>query len=248
MASFTEAVSSHIESYSSMLNTMIPAKVLSYDPVQQKCIAQPLINVLLKDGRVIVFDPLEDIPVIFPSTSRSVVSFPMKVDDTVMLLFSQRSIDKWLSTNDTRTVNPEDFRKHDLSDAVAVPGLFSFPRAINNPAKHTLSHDTNDLVIKHNVGTANENEIRLQEDGTVKISAGANTKITINLDGTLSIDSPTSMTVTSPTTSWTGDINVTGTVNASVDVIGGGKSLKNHVHSGSPSAPSGPISNTGAPV
>lgn len=42
----------------------------------------------------------------------------------------------------------------------------------------------------------------------------------------------------------TGDINVTGTVTATTDVIGGGKSLKTHTHSGVQSGGS----NTGQPV
>ena len=41
-------------------------------------------------------------------------------------------------------------------------------------------------------------------------------------------------TITSNATAWNhvGNVNITGTLTASVDVIGGGKSLKNHTHGG----------------
>jgi len=51
--------------------------------------------------------------------------------------------------------------------------------------------------------------------------------------------------ITSPgDTNITGNLNVTGTITATVDVVGGGKHLKTHVHSGVQSGGS----NTGAPV
>ncbi len=56
--------------------------------------------------------------------------------------------------------------------------------------------------------------------------------MTLNLDGTVELDADTTITVNSPTTNWTGDINVTGTVTATTDVVGGGISLNSHTHSG----------------
>lgn len=252
--SFTEAVDSFIDADRALISTAIPAKVLNYDPVTQNAVVQPLINNLLKDERVIPYPRLEDVPVIFPSTSKSMFTFPIEINDTVLLIFSQRSLDKWLSTQDTNSVNPDDFRKHDYSDAIAIPGLSSFPRAINNPKKHKLTHSTDDAVISHNIGTDQENEIRLTKNGSIKISAGATTKLTINLDGTVVIDAPTSLEINAPTTNWNGNINHTGdltssgTITGTTDVIGGGKSVKLHTHIGSPTAPSGSISNTGLPI
>lgn len=55
--------------------------------------------------------------------------------------------------------------------------------------------------------------------------------------GALAIDAPGG-------TTWTGDIDVVGTVTASADVIGGGKSLKGHKHGGVQAG----AAQTGAPV
>jgi phage baseplate assembly protein V len=77
---------------------------------------------------------------------------------------------------------------------------------------------------------------KLYNTGKAEFSDGHGAIITLNGDGT----------ITSAATTWThtGNINMTGTITATVDVIGGGKSLKNHVHSGVQSG----ASNTGAPV
>ena len=45
-----------------------------------------------------------------------------------------------------------------------------------------------------------------------------------------------------------GPVTVVGAVSASGDVVAGGKSLITHTHTGSPTAPTGAVSNTGAPV
>jgi len=49
--------------------------------------------------------------------------------------------------------------------------------------------------------------------------------ITLPAGGTATVDAPGG-------TTWTGDINLSGTLTATTDVIGGGKSLKGHKHSG----------------
>jgi hypothetical protein len=49
---------------------------------------------------------------------------PLTRGDYVLLVFCERSIDAWLSIGGI--VDPDDYRKFDLSDAVAIPGLFPF--------------------------------------------------------------------------------------------------------------------------
>ncbi len=249
MTSFAESVNSYIDANQSLVNTAMPGKILSYDAATQKAVIVPLIQIQLKNGKCIDFAefPLQDVPVIFSSTSSSAMTFPLKKDDTVLLIFNQRSIDNWLVSKGTDTVVPDDFRKHDLSDAVAIPGFFNFSRAVNNPTNRTLPHETDDLVIAHNINTPNENEFRLKPTGTIEIKAGATSKLTLNKDGTILLDAPTSLTVNTPVANYSGDINATGTITGDVDVIGGGISLLNHTHAGSPTAPSGAVSPTGVP-
>jgi hypothetical protein len=205
MTSFSEGVESYIEADRALINTSIPAKIISYNPSSQKCTVIPLIDILLKDGRQKPNPILEDVPVMFPSSGLSAISFPLKPNDTVLLVFSQRSLDSWLNSPNTDQVNPEDFRKHDYTDAIAIPGLFSFPRAINDPRKHTLVHETDDLVVAHNINTANESEVRIKDDGTIRISSGESNTITMSLNGDIAISTPGDMNITA-----VGDVNIVG--------------------------------------
>jgi phage baseplate assembly protein V len=71
--------------------------------------------------------------------------------------------------------------------------------------------------------------VKLTNDGKLTVSDGHGASVALNGDGTVS---------SSGTWTHTGDINVTGnissteTITGSTDVIGGGKSLKTHVHGG----------------
>lgn len=67
--------------------------------------------------------------------------------------------------------------------------------------------------------------------------AGHALTVTLPAGGTATIDAPGG-------TTWNGDITVNGTLTATTDVVGGGKSLKGHKHSGVQSG----AAQTGAPV
>jgi len=67
-------------------------------------------------------------------------------------------------------------------------------------------------------------------------------------NGSLAVRASASVAIDSPLVTISGDLQVQGTITALVDVVGGGKSLKTHRHAGSPTAPTGPVSNTGQPT
>lgn len=139
------------------VNTAIPARIMAYDPVQQKAEVQPLIKRRYKDGQVVDRAPITGVPVVFPAAGGGILTFPVKVGDTVLLIFSQRSIDSWVQS-DGRPIDPKDSRKHDISDAIAIPGLFSFSQA--------LQSDPDNVIIKFSGA-----EIKLTPDGAVEINA-----------------------------------------------------------------------------
>ena len=110
------------------VHTAIPAKVVRYDA--SKCLvdAAPLVKapVLAEDGST-SFDALPvvpNVPVSFPGAGGFRVTFPVSVGDTVLLVFSEASLERWLQFGGD--VDPQDPRRFALSDAVAIPGLRSF--------------------------------------------------------------------------------------------------------------------------
>jgi phage gp45-like len=66
----------------------------------------------------------------------------------------------------------------DKGDAVFYPGIQPPGMAVNNPAKHVLTHDTHDTVMSANLGGI-EAEMRLKADGSIEINT-SNQPVIIN--------------------------------------------------------------------
>jgi len=208
------------------VNTAIPARILKYDPTKQEAEVQPLIKRRYKDGVAVSRAPITGVPVVFPAAGGGIITFPVQVGDTVLLIFSQRSIDRWVRSEGGE-VDPLDNRKHDISDAMAIPGLFTLNQA--------LQSDPDNVIIKFSGA-----EIALTPDGAVNINApgGFNVVGDSTIDGTLSVTGDVQ---------FDSDLNVTGDIVAN-EVTGGGKVLSSHTHAGSATAPNGPVAPTGAPT
>lgn len=108
----------------------LPGRVEAYDSSSGAVEVQPLIQ----DGEP---DPdnngeratrrlpkLLGVPVMFPGSGSYRITWPVNVGDTVLLVFSSSSLEYWLAVGGE--VDPADDRRHDISDAVAIPGLFDF--------------------------------------------------------------------------------------------------------------------------
>jgi hypothetical protein len=196
---------------------------------------RPQISRLLETGEVISNDEITiyDVPVIWPSGGGAMLSFPLKVGDTVWLSFSQRNLEDWLYSDGTQEVIPGDSRHFSMTDAVAIPGLYT---ALSN-----LKPSTENVEIKFG-----NHLISLRPSGELYVTNGG-AKITLKPDGNIEIDPSATLTIL-------GNVEVQGTIHATqnissdTDVLSAGISGKNHNHIGSPTAPSGPVSNTGAPV
>ncbi len=202
-------------------NTAIPARILDYDPATQSASVEPLIKKRYKDGRVIDRAPITGVPVIFPAAGGGIITFPVKEGDTVLLIFSQRSIDRWVQS-DGQPIDPLDNRKHDISDAIALPGLFNFSSA--------LQSDPDNVIIKFSGA-----EFVMTPEGAIEINAPGG--LTVNGDTQFNGDQATA-----------GSIDATDEIHSDDDVTGPNISLETHTHAGSPTAPSGVVSPTGEPI
>ena len=127
----------------STVYTSIPGKVVKFN--NGKADVEPLVN-LQGDSKLPV---LPDIPVVFPSSSTAGIVFEVAKDDTVLLVFSNSSLDEWLNGNGG-AVDTDDPRRFDLTDAVAIPGLFSFTQAPELSATDgcVMSYDDTKITIK----------------------------------------------------------------------------------------------------
>ncbi len=124
-----EALRGAVDARVGSIYTALPARVQSYDAGSGRISAQPLLKKGYTDetGRRVPerLPVVTDVPVIFPGCGTVRVKFPVTVGDTVLLIFASGSLDRWLSKGGE--VDPEDDRKHSLTDAIAIPGLSHAP-------------------------------------------------------------------------------------------------------------------------
>jgi len=151
--------------------TAIPCKILRINNSlsDQSVDVVPLINQVAKNGQFKRRPVIYSVPLIFPASKSSAFTFPVNTNDVVLCVFSMRGLEAFKSSEGQER-DPLDFSSYEGKDAIAIPGLFPFNMAINNPSKRTLPHSTQDAVVSHNIGTQNECEIRLLNDGGIKIT------------------------------------------------------------------------------
>ena len=170
---------------------------------------QPSINQKFKDGTVKERPVIQGIPVSFPVSSTAGMTFPIKVGDTGMAIFSMRNMDSWKAGNG-RPGTPTNFAKMDKSDAIFLPGIQPPSMAVNNPTRHVHTHDTKDTVLFANLG-ATECEVRLKADGSVEINTSNQPVVincsdaTVNASGAINLNAQ-SMVVDIPNITFIGNI------------------------------------------
>ena len=183
-ASLESVLVTAINTYLKDVHTMLPGQIINFDPVEQLADIQPQLKRNV-DGELINLPVLSKVPIRFLKSGDFTITFPLKEGDEVALYFIERSIDNWLE--DGGIQSPNDIRKFDLSDAYAVPVLYSQAQKIEN-------FDANNMVIKSTNGNA---KITLKTTGEVIVDTSAGATINGDLDVTGTITAPTIEATTS---------------------------------------------------
>lgn len=153
-----------IDKIFSTLRVCIPGIIKEFDAETQTAKVQVAIREHVRQENMeyqwTEIPELLDVPVVFPRGGGYVLTFPIKKDDECLVVFSDMCIDAWFSLG--KVQNQIEKRRHDLSDAIAIPGLWSQPKKLK------------DYSTKH-VELRNENRseyIRLKE-GAIELVAPA---------------------------------------------------------------------------
>ena len=239
-----QLLSQYITNAKNQLFTAMPARVVSVqDLAEQRVDVQLLVDRVTPEDTTNPHPVVLNVPLMFPGSKSAMFSFPVDVGDTVLCVFSQRSIERFKLGAETNH-RPSRLSKYSRDDAIAIPGLYSFPSARNNPDQRNLSHDTADTVVTGNIGTSSECEVRFKRTGDVIINSPS--KVEVNCS-TADINASSEVTIDSPQTTVTGQMLVNGlfpytagmvgsggsgaTADITGDVVADGVSLKNHTHS-----------------
>jgi hypothetical protein len=123
------------------MRVALPARVEAYDASTQQVTVQPLVleGYIDETGARATerLPAIAGVPVVFPGAGGFRVTFPIVAGDTVLLVFASSSIDRWLALGGE--VDPQDDRRHHISDAIAIPGLRSFASPLAQASTSTMS-------------------------------------------------------------------------------------------------------------
>lgn len=178
---------------------------------------QPTLNIRDSAGQIVERPVILNVPLQQFSSDIGGVLVPVKVGTPCWLHFSMRGLDVWKRSNG-RPSTPTDDRKFNRNDCYATVGVMPMQMSLQDQVKHTWTHDPNDVVLLHGIGTEQETEVRLHVSGGV----------TINTRQEVIVNSPTS--TFNGDLQVNGKINSTGIIESATDVKAVGVSLVNHPH------------------
>lgn len=112
---------------------------------------------------------LENVPLVLPYAQNLglSVTLPIGINDEVMVHFAERSLDVWQEFGGIQSVEEKTVpRHHDLSDAIAVPGIISKPYTIQEYSTDSIEIRNEDATVAVEVG---QDSLNLRDGGGASI-------------------------------------------------------------------------------
>lgn len=140
--------------------TTLPGYAVDYDG--ETVTAVPAMDMQLTNGEVLKPPEIIRVPVMWMTgdSDQALVSVPIKPGDNIIIHFSCRSIENWLSGSDQA---PDDPRQFDLSDAFCTPVLRTGGRKA----------DTENVSVEYK-----DSWMKIQPGGNINMHASADINIT----------------------------------------------------------------------
>jgi hypothetical protein len=163
MTSLEQALLEALDSRFADVHTCMPGRVESYDDAKQTASVQPMLKRVDTDtdgGQAVADYPvLASVPIVWPRFGGFFIQGTLAAGDFVLLAFCEGAIDAWRARG--TLTHPGDLRRHSITGAVAIPGLY--------PSGRALPAAAGDLIIGKEDGT----EIRIKANGEVHLAGGA---------------------------------------------------------------------------
>lgn len=153
-----DAIAAIVDARLAGMHIALPGRIEKYERGTHKAEVKPLLKKRYTDGTEQELSIVVNVPVVWPRTATFEMSAPLKRGDGVLLVFCERSLDAWLQKGGV--ASPADGRKFDLSDAIAIPGLYSFKA-------DALTGDDDGFSLRYK-----DASIVIGNDGTVDINDG----------------------------------------------------------------------------
>ena len=155
-----EAIDAIVNRHLCEVHTSLPCEIVSYDYGKNLASVKPTLKRKYKsEDNSVELPIISNVPIAFQRMGDGHLRIPINPGDTGQLIFNERSIDGWLVSGGT--VDPQDPRKHSLSDAVFYPGL----APSNKPISSSAAPDSVELKLK-------DSYIEVLSSGKFKITDG----------------------------------------------------------------------------
>lgn len=120
------------------LHTALPCKIVK---VRNNSFVdiQPLLQRKYVTGQLVSLPVIQNVQVMHPRGADYWIKLPIAVNDIGFAVFSERSIDQWKLKG--YLTDPQDGRRHDLSDAIFFPGAY--------PMNQVLTGAAADMIIQN---------------------------------------------------------------------------------------------------
>jgi hypothetical protein len=170
-----ELMQTTLDGRQAQIHTAMPGQIVSFDPKTMTATVQPALQFVLRqpeDGTQTptTIKPVQDVPVHFPGGGGHLMTFPIKPGDDCLLIFAERQIDNWFESGGVRRIN--DWRMHDISDAIALVGVRSKPAVPSNVSTSTVQLRSDDGVTVVEIDGANQAVKVTASNVTVGASGG----------------------------------------------------------------------------
>jgi len=199
------------------IRVAMPAVIYSFDAIKQTCVARPALQDITRlSGNEITFDlpDLLDVPVQCVRGGGFSVTVPLQQGDEGFVIFQDMCIDAWWQSGLPSSVAQglmDRYRRHDLSDAVFVPGIWSQPNVLSDYSTESLQirSDNGTVIIDVSddgvqitaptvsvqcTGTAVVSAEKVQVSATSMATVNAN-QITLESDTTIAMTAPSGLTL-----------------------------------------------------
>jgi hypothetical protein len=116
---------------------------------------------------------IESIPVVLPSGGGWSLTLPIVKGDECLLVFADACIDSWWQSGGVQA--PISFRRHSLSDAMAIFGLRSTPTGITGWSTDSAQLRNDDQSVVIDLG--NSGDVSITASGAINIKASGNLSV-----------------------------------------------------------------------
>lgn len=160
-----------IESRLFDVHTCLPGIVEKYNKAKNTVDVIPALKRKYETGEVVQQPMILNVPVQFPRGGNFSMTFPIKKGDSVVLVFSERSLDVWKKNGGI--VDPKDPRKFNITDAFAIPGGYPESNPVGDASDESLRVKNKNTLIE-----LTEEVVRIKNGtGLIEIGTGAKFKI-----------------------------------------------------------------------